>query len=137
MVTCYHDEVQFSDPVFGELDHQHACAMWHMLIERGGKDLAITFGDVQADDSEGTATWEAIYLFSKSGRKVHNKIKATFQFKDGKIIRHTDYFSFWKWSRMALGTPGALLGWSPFLKKKVSAETLRVLKKYMAQNKAI
>ncbi len=104
--------------------------MWHMLCERG-KDLEITYSEVEADDQKGKAHWEAVYTFSQTGRKVHNKIDAEFEFRDGKIIRHTDRFSFRKWSAMALGPIGVLLGWSSFLKAKVRNTAGRSLKAFI------
>ena len=41
---------------------------------------------------------------------------ATFKIADGLIVDHVDRFSFWKWSRQAIGTKGLLLGWTPFLR---------------------
>ena len=63
--------------------------------------------------------WEAKYEFGSNKRKVHNKIRARFYFDQGQIIEHTDVFDFWKWSSMALGLPGLLMGWSPIIRKKV------------------
>ncbi len=123
MAACYHDDIVFSDPVFGELRGSDAGDMWRMLCERG-KDLSIEYRDVSADAESGSAHWEAHYTFSATGRQVHNKIDATFEFRDGLISRHRDVFSFWSWSSQALGPAGALLGWTPFIRKKVSAQAL-------------
>lgn len=114
MVVCYADDVRFSDPVFTELRGEHAKNMWRMLCELG-KDLKIEFRDVKADDKSGTAHWEAHYTF-RTGKRVHNVIDASFSFSDGKIVEHTDRFDLWRWSGMALGVPGKLFGWTPFLK---------------------
>ncbi|MEQ8807697.1 MAG: nuclear transport factor 2 family protein [Imperialibacter sp.] len=130
MVSLYHDDIQFTDPVFGTLKGEHARNMWRMLIERGKQSLSVKFSNVQASDTNGTANWTADYLFSSTGNMVHNVISANFEFKDGKIIKHTDYFNFWKWSRQALGTTGLFLGWTPFLKKKVSEQAKKGLEKY-------
>ncbi|MEM9859453.1 MAG: nuclear transport factor 2 family protein [Bacteroidota bacterium] len=130
MASCYHKNIVFSDPGFGILKGAEVGDMWRMLLERGGKDLVIIYSDVQADKNEGKAYWEAIYNFSKTGRKVHNKIQASFTFKDGLILTHNDHFDFWIWSRMALGLPGILLGWSSFLKKKVQTQARGFLHKY-------
>jgi hypothetical protein len=51
--------------------------------------------------------------------------------EDEKIIIHEDSFDFWKWSRMALGTPGLLLGWTPFLKKKVRTQAQTSLQNFI------
>ncbi|WOK04663.1 nuclear transport factor 2 family protein [Imperialibacter roseus] len=130
MAALYHDEVEFSDPVFETLKGEQARNMWRMLIERGKETLSIKFSNVQATETNGTANWTADYLFSSTGNMVHNVVSASFEFKDGKIIRHADYFSFWKWSRQALGTAGLLLGWTPFLKKKISEQAKKGLEKY-------
>ena len=104
--------------------------MWRMLHRRSGGNLDVTFGNVRPAGEGVQADWEARYLFSKSGRKVHNVIRASFLFRDGKIIRHQDRFDFWRWSRMALGFPGLLLGWTPFLRNKVRNEALAGLRRF-------
>lgn len=133
MIDCYHPEVVFEDPAFGQLNATEAANMWRMLIERGKGNIDIVFSDVQADEKKGSAHWEAKYPFSKTGRKVHNKIDATFAFQGGKIIRHTDEFDLWKWSSMALGLPGTMLGWSPFMKNKIRQQSRGLLEKYMGK----
>lgn len=126
MNACYHPEIIFSDPAFGTLTGQEATSMWSMLCERG-KDLNIEFSDVHADDEKGSAHWEAWYTFSRSKRRVHNKIEASFIFLDGKIVRHRDSFNLWKWSSMALGPLGTFLGWTPFVRSAIRKEARRGL----------
>lgn len=118
MAACYHPEARFSDPVFVDLDSAQVQGMWKMLCERG-TDLRVEHGNVWVDAERGGARWQAWYTFSATGRKVHNQIEAAFGFADGKIIEHVDTFSFWRWSRQALGVPGVLLGWTPLLRAKV------------------
>lgn len=134
MASCYHPNITFSDPAFVNLQGPEAGAMWQMLCERG-KDLTLTFSDVKADDTTGSAHWEATYTFSKTGHKVHNIIEARFKFQDGLIIEHRDGFSFRRWSGQALGTTGKLLGWTSFLQKKVQQQSRATLEKYMSQAK--
>lgn len=131
MGALYHPEATFSDPVFQRLNQQEVQAMWAMLMERSGGDLTVEFHSVEGDDVQASCTWEAHYHFSASGRKVHNIIRATMKFKDGLIVEHTDDFNFWRWSRMALGTTGILLGWSPIVKNKVRNTARKSLEKYM------
>lgn len=130
MVACYHPEVHFRDEVF-DLRGPRAGAMWHMLCERG-RDLRVTHSAVRADDRAGSARWEAHYTFGSTGRPVHNVIVAAFTFEDGLIRTHRDRFDFWRWSRMALGLPGVLLGWSGFLRRRVSREANAALEKFVA-----
>jgi ketosteroid isomerase-like protein len=131
MGECYADSATFEDPVFKLKNGKEARAMWHYLCENG-KDLKVIFSDVQADDKQGSAHWEATYTFSGTGRKVHNKIDAKFEFKDGKIIMHRDHFKFYKWTRMALGATGVMLGWTPLVKNKIRSSASYGLKKFMA-----
>lgn len=113
MAAAYHDNANFSDPVFASLDGWRIGAMWQMLCERG-KDLEIVFSDVHANETHGRAHWQARYSFSATDRKVHNIVDASFEFRDGKIIKHVDSFGLWRWARMALGpVKGGMLGWLP------------------------
>jgi len=130
MAACYHETIHFSDPVFPDLRGPAAGAMWQMLCANA-KDFELRYSGIRADDTHGTAHWEAEYEFSATGRRVHNRIEATFGFQEGKVIRHQDEFSFWKWSIMALGPVGLALGWSPMLKNKVRRQAAAGLKKLM------
>jgi len=118
MGECYHPQAHFSDPVFTALSGRQPAAMWRMLIE-GAKSLEISFNHIEGEQGTGRANWEAQYPFSQTGRMVHNRIHAEFVFKDGLIVQHTDTFDLWAWSRMALGLPGVLLGWSPIVRNKI------------------
>lgn len=131
MASCYHENVVFKDPAFGTLKGEKACNMWRMLCQsQKGKNFVVEFSNVEADEQTGSAHWEAKYIFSKTGRKVHNKIRAHFEFSDGKIIKHTDVFDLRNWSKQALGFKGALLGGTAFFKKKLQAQTNGMLAKF-------
>ncbi len=129
MISCYHDDVIFEDPAFGKLKATDAKKMWTMLC-KNAQDLTIEFSDIKATDQHGSAHWEAHYTFSKTGRKVHNKIDAQFEFKDGKIIKHTDHFNLHRWASQAIGWKGKLLGGTSFFKKKLQQQTNRLLVKF-------
>jgi ketosteroid isomerase-like protein len=130
MISCYHDEIVFSDPAFGELKGDDAKNMWRMLVGRSNGEIKITFNNVQADEKTGSTNWIAEYIFTQTGRKIVNKISAEFEFRDGKITRHNDYFSLWNWARQALGFKGFLFGGTSFLKNKIQKQTNGLLKKY-------
>ena len=119
MIACYHPDVVFTDPVFGRLNAAEARAMWRLLVSRSS-DLTLVYSDVKATDDTGSAHWEATYTFSRTGRHVVNKLDSVFAFRDGAIIRQTDTFDFWKWSRQALGPAGVALGWNSILQSRVS-----------------
>jgi len=132
MADCYHDDVVFTDPAFGELSGEHAKNMWRMLLQNS-KDLTLEFSQIEATEHTGKAHWDATYTFSQTGRKVVNKIDALFEFKDGKIIRHTDVFNLRTWAKQAMGFKGALLGGTSFFKKKLNAKTNSLLTKFERQ----
>ena len=134
MAACYDPAVTFADPVF-TLRGKQANAMWAMFCAGGG-GLVVTHGGVQADDARGQARWEARYTFSGSGRMVHNVIEAAFEFHDGRIIAHRDRFDFWRWARMALAPTGALLGWTPLLRRRVQRAARARLGRFIQANPA-
>jgi ketosteroid isomerase-like protein len=133
MNACYHPSIRFSDPVFQDLEGGEVKAMWHMLCERG-TDLVVTYSDVTATDDRAEAHWEATYTLAGSDRQIDNVIGAQFLFRDGLIYRHIDSFDLWKWTRMALGTTGTLLGWSGPLKNKVRETANRQLTRFISEH---
>jgi ketosteroid isomerase-like protein len=130
MQACYADNATFSDAVFRNLNSAQVKAMWQMLILKG-KDIRIEFDQITADEKTGKAHWEAYYTFSATGKKVINKIDASFEFENGKIVKHIDDFNFYTWAKQALGLTGLLLGWTGFLKNKIQATAKTNLQKFM------
>ena len=131
MANCYHKDVLFEDPAFGKLNQKEVTSMWKMLLERSKGNLKIEFYDVIANEKSGSATWIATYLFSQTNRKVVNVIDAKFEFKDELIIKHTDNFDFYKWTKQALGWKAYLLGWTNFIQNKVQKNAKKSLQNYM------
>lgn len=131
MSALYHPNITFNDPVFQDLNQKEVQGMWNMLIERSNGNLDIEYHSLIGDDSVAQCTWEAKYQFSKTKRDIHNVIHATMEFKEGLIINHTDHFNLWRWSKMALGTSGYLLGWSPIVRNKVRKMAKSSLKAYL------
>ncbi len=130
MRACYHPDVVFSDPAFGELRGPRAGDMWEMLTGRAA-DLEVTLVSADADDQRGRARWEARYTFTGTGRPVHNLIDAEFRFRDGLIARHDDTFDLRRWGKMALGPLGWVLGLTPLLAKKVRGTAVGGLDAYV------
>jgi hypothetical protein len=133
MAQCYAIDASFEDEAFSLRGRQEIGAMWGMLCEatrQKGRDVWKLETSHITDHS---AHWDAHYRFSATGRLVLNKIDASFTFTPaGLIASHRDRFNFWSWSRQALGTPGLLLGWTPFLRGKVRSTAAANLKRYMA-----
>lgn len=137
MVSCYHPNILFEDPAFGVLKGREVSAMWQMLLERSKGELEISFDHVEADEDRGSAQWVATYVFQATGRRVVNRVSASFEFKDGRIARHTDRFNFWLWARQALGWKGWLFGWTSWLQRKVRRQTNMMLQKYLRKQNSV
>jgi ketosteroid isomerase-like protein len=131
MAALYAPDGHFRDPVFGDLTGTEAGAMWRMLT-RTARDLKVEL----PEHDGGSAHWIARYTFSATGRPVVNDVRASFRFEDGRIVDHVDEFSFWTWSRQAIGTKGLLLGWTPFLRAKVSGTAKAGLDKFIAKERS-
>ncbi len=135
MNRCYSDDIVFFDPVFNLLNGDQVKMMWEMLC-RNAKDFSLEFGNITALDHEYyTCDWVASYTFSKTGRKVVNKIKAHMRIRDGKIAEHSDAFSIHQWSKQALGFSGWLLGWNRFFQNRIKNQARKNLLQFM-QKKA-
>jgi ketosteroid isomerase-like protein len=132
MAACYAPHARFSDPVFPGLQNEEPGAMWRMLTGRAD-DLRVELLEHDADETSGTAHWKATYTFTQTGRPVVNDVHARFRFDDGLIAQHEDSFSFFRWSRQALGVPGLLLGWTPVLQKATQRKARAGLDEYIAQ----
>jgi ketosteroid isomerase-like protein len=127
MNSCYSDDIVFSDPVFGLLRGDEVRYMWEMLC-RNAKDFTLTFSDIQLlDDEYATCYWVAKYTFSKTGRKVTNRIKAFMKLKEGKIVEHSDAFRISTWAAQALGWKGQLFGWMGWMKRRIQQNARKSL----------
>ena len=136
MQACYAENASFEDEVFSLRGRPQIGSMWRMLCAatqaKGRAHWKLQASDIQEQGSRVTAHWEAHYLFAASGRRVHNRIDAEFEFDaDDLIVRHRDRFDFWRWARQALGLPGLLLGWTPFLRRKVRAQAAARLQGFL------
>lgn len=133
MASCYAPGASFRDPAFGELSGEEAGDMWRMLTGRA-EDLEIELREHTADAATGSANWVATYTFAQTGRHVVNDVRARFRFADdGRFAEHVDDFSFFAWSRQALGTPGLLLGWTPLLPALTRRKACAQLAAYRAR----
>jgi ketosteroid isomerase-like protein len=133
MAACYAPDAHFSDPVFTDLNGAEPGQMWRMLTSQA-QELRVELLEHAADGDAGSAHWRAHYVFTQTGRPVVNDVRATFRFRDGLIADHVDDFSFWRWSRQALGPPGVLIGWTPFLRNPVRRRAAQNLAKFAASS---
>ena len=131
MTACYTDDATFSDPVYPGLDGPEVGAMWRMLMARA-RDLRIELEEVHADDAGGRATWTAHYAFGPDRRPVANRVRSTFELREGRIRGQHDVFDFHGWAAMAFGLPGRLLGWTPWFRARVQREAAQQLRAFRA-----
>lgn len=132
MQSLYAPQARFDDEAFSLKGPVQIGGMWRMLCEatrtKGMAHWKLSTNNL----TDHSVDWEAHYKFSATGRLVHNKIHAEFDFDDkGLIVLHVDKFNFWRWSRQALGMPGLLLGWTPFLQQKVRDGAAKNLRQYL------
>lgn len=130
MAACYAADATFEDEVF-TLRGAECGTMWRMLFH-GAADLRIKAHPLKEGDGIAHGTWEAWYTFSATGRPVHNRIRSRLVVRDGKVVDHKDQFSFWRWSRQALGLKGWLLGWTPLVRMAVRKQARKRLDKWTA-----
>lgn len=140
MQACYLHGAAFEDEVFTTRGKAQTMGMWRMLIDATRANSMdawlLKLNAVEADSTTGQAHWDAHYRFSATGRMLLNRINAQFTFDNkGLIITHRDRFNFWSWSSQALGAPGLLLGWSPFLRSKVRQQAAGNLQNFIAKRK--
>ena len=128
MAACYAPDATFEDPAFGALRGQQVGDMWRMLTSRA-RSLKVDLLEHDASETTGSARWQARYEFAATGRPVINDVRARFAFEDGLIAEHVDSFSFFAWSRQALGPSALAIGWSPIgrriVRRKARAELQR------------
>jgi limonene-1,2-epoxide hydrolase len=130
MQNLYATNATFSDPVFVNLNSEQVRCMWEMLLT-ASTDLSITFKNVQDNPVGATCDWEAVYTFTLTGKKVHNIIHAQFVIENGKIVSHRDQFDLYRWSRMAFGFKGLLLGWTSFMQNQIRTKAGNRLTSFM------
>jgi hypothetical protein len=123
MKSCYAPEAEFEDVAFKLKGADNVDVMWEMLCTRKDK-IEVRVSNIHADEKTGTADWEADYLYpdgneepDRSKQKpIANKIKATFEFSDGKIIKHHDSCEVAKLAEMLFpGLLGVIVSRIPFL----------------------
>lgn len=136
MNSLYHPDAYFSDPGFGLLNHNELTTMWSMLcFNQQGKGFKLTYEILNSSENSVTVYWQAWYVFSKTGRRVHNQITANILVENGKIVQHNDQFNLHKWATQALGISGWLIGWTGYFQRKLQSQTNSLLAKFQTQKK--
>jgi hypothetical protein len=140
MQSCYAESARFEDPIFKLAGARQIGGMWRMLCGelrlRGIGQWKLEVEEMRARGEQGRVRWQARYPFGDAGRVVRNRVYSRFDFDDkGLIARQRDAFSFWNWSRQAIGVPGLLFGWTPTLHARVQLKAGQQLARYMEKNR--
>ncbi len=130
LLECYHPDIFFYDPVFGNLEGRQVRGMWIMLLSTVG-ELKVQREGIEGADGYGGCSWSVSYVFPPTKRKVVNKGKAHFAFSEGRIVEHQDDFPMWRWCTQAFGIKGLLLGWTPVFQNKVRRKVRMQLERFM------
>lgn len=136
MNSLLDENIVFEDPAFGKQKGERAKYMWQFLCENAN-DFKMSFSNIEADKKNGTAHWEAKYVFKTTGNKVHNIIESKFEFKNGLISKHKDNFDLKKWVKQAMGSAVGFIGGSFLMKKAVRSQSNKLLDKYIERNELL
>lgn len=127
------DDIEFYDPAFGMLKGDEVKYMWQFLTENA-KDFSLKVKGISAENDEGIAHWESTYTFATTGNKVLNIVNSSFEFKNGKIIKHVDEFDIKKWVKQALGNSLGIFGGGFLVKNMIQKKSKSLLDNYMKKN---
>jgi hypothetical protein len=109
MKSCYHPRARFRDIAFELRTRDEIGDMWRMICSDDVGMKVLEFQVVEADDRAGRARVVEKYSFH-TGKPapddkvaVTNAIDSRFEFRDGRIWRHTDDCDAKAWARQAIG----------------------------------
>lgn len=98
MEQLYAPNLRFKDAIFSFDDAAGATHMWRKLFQVDpNAKLAFTLDS--ADGATVKGHWVADYHVN--GRPVHNEVSTTMRVEGGRIVEHTDDFSWKKWAPQA------------------------------------
>jgi ketosteroid isomerase-like protein len=127
--ACYHAEIFFSDPLFPRLRGEAAADLWRMRFEPE-KKREVRLLEASGDADGAMARWSM--REELGGRTVVTHGRAMFAFRAGRISRHYDQFSLWRWASQALGPAGGAFGWFGPFRWALRRRAARALERFSA-----
>ncbi len=121
VVKLYAKDAFFTDDVFNLSCSDSIVLMWQYLAFIF-TDLHIKVVRIIETQDGAVVDWESFYQLR--GKKIHNKLRSHFIIENGRILRQTDQFSFYRIARQTSGLKGWLLGWLPSVKKTMQNRLL-------------
>lgn len=128
-LACYHAEVFFSDPLYPRLRGGLAGDLWRMRLGQAGfEEIALEEASGGAEGAHARWTARAVVR----DRRVTIRGRSMFAFREGRIVRHYDHYSLWRWAAQALGPAGAALGWLGPFRWALRTRATRALERFSA-----
>lgn len=124
--ACYDARIFYSDPLFPRLHGPATLDLWRLRF--GNPAFEAVLDEASGDADGALARWTL--RDAHGGRRIEMPVRAMFAFRDGRISRHYDAFSFWRWASQAYGPAGAALGWFGPFKWKVRHDAARALERF-------
>jgi ketosteroid isomerase-like protein len=132
-LACYHPEVFFSDPLHPRLRGEPARDLWRLRLgDPAFGEIALE--EASADANGALTRWTAHGVVR--GRPVTIRGRSMFAFRDGRIVRHYDHYSLWRWTAQAFGSVGAALGWFGPFRWALRTRAARALERFSAARPA-
>jgi hypothetical protein len=127
--ACYHPEVFYSEPLHPRLRGESVIDLWRMRLAPGEPY------DIRLDEASGGGDGAAARWTVRTrvrGREVEIHGRSLFAFREGRISRHYDHYSLWRWSAQALGPAGAAFGWLGPVRWALRTRARRALERFSA-----
>lgn len=129
IAACYREDATFQDIAFRLRNKKQIHAMWDMICspnKKGLSDIKATVQELTANDSTAHAVVIEDYTYRDNGRKVHNKITSTFEFRDGRILKQEDRCDPVSWANQAIGgVKGFIAGHIEFARRLIAMNKLK------------
>jgi len=122
MAGLYHEQATFRDIAFDLQGQKRIHAMWHRICEG---DIIVEIDSIEAVRETIIAHVVDRYTFTKTLRKVVNRITSQFRFCNGLIIEHHDTCNELDWARQAFGgIQGELAGRLGVLRRRAARKLM-------------
>jgi hypothetical protein len=127
--ACYHPDIFYSDPLHPRLRGEAVVDLWRMRLAPGTA-CEIRLDEASGGDQGAMARWTM--RTQVRGRPVEIRGRSLFAFREGRISRHYDHYSLWRWSTQAFGPAGATLGWLGPVRWALRSRARRALERFSA-----
>jgi len=118
MIRCYTTTATYHSPIFPQVEGDTLTATWQWFCAKA-PDLTMVVDEQAFEANTARVQWTATYTFPKTGRPVVQVTDSIFVFEGPQLCRHEDRFDLHRWSHMALGPLGRVLGGRRWLQRSL------------------